>query len=152
MHRFDRSELMTRPAQAFVRRRGVGFQDVDAAGIVFFARVFEYVHDAYAALLAEAGHDLAKVLRDGAWAAPIRHAEADYLRPLRFGDDLEIAIIRAHLAPSELTLGTRIAVGDSAEPAALIQTVHTFVDRRTFQRTEVPDALRERIAQLVPPA
>lgn len=126
----------------------MAFQDVDAAGIVFFARIFEYAHDVYAGLLAEAGHDLAGVLRQAQWAAPIRHAEADYLRPLRFGDEFEIAIVRAHFAPSELTLGTRLAVGD--QPVALVQTVHTFVDRKSFERTEIPEALRQAIERLVP--
>lgn len=150
MHRFDRSELLARSEAAFARRRSVAFQDVDAAGIVFFARVLEYAHDAYVALLADAGHALAGVLAQGVWAAPIRHAEADYLRPLRFGDEIEIAIVRAHFGPDEMCLGTRIAAA-SGEPAALVQTLHTFVDRRTFQRTHVPPELVSAIARLVSP-
>jgi YbgC/YbaW family acyl-CoA thioester hydrolase len=149
MHRFDRAELVSRPEQAFARRRGVAFQDVDAAGIVFFGRIFEYAHDAYAELLAEAGHPLAAVLKEGVWAAPIRHAEADYLRPLRFGDEMDVAIVKAVFAPSELCLGTRIGAIGATEPAALVQTVHTFVDRRSFQRMPVPGDLQEAIIRLV---
>jgi YbgC/YbaW family acyl-CoA thioester hydrolase len=150
MHRFDRDELVGRPDEVFFRRRTVAFQDVDAAGIVFFARIFEYAHDAYVELLAEAGHALAAVLAAGSWAAPIRHAEADYLHPLRFGDELEVAIVRANLGPTELCVGTRIAVGTAGQPAALVQTVHTFVDRQSFQRTEIPVQLRDALTRLVP--
>lgn len=82
---FGREEL-----RAGVARWGwasqVRFQDVDAAGVVFFARYFDLVHDAYAAFLESRGHPLASMFATPAWILPLRHAEADYLRPLRLGD------------------------------------------------------------------
>ena len=43
---FTRSELLAAPA-GFTHHLPARFQDCDAAGIVFYARVFDYFHDAY---------------------------------------------------------------------------------------------------------
>ena len=60
MHRFDRDELKLSRPQAFVDRRAIRFQDIDAAGIIFYPRVLEMFHDAYAAFLTFAGSPLAE--------------------------------------------------------------------------------------------
>jgi acyl-CoA thioesterase FadM len=144
MFRFERDALRTATQRAFARERAIRFQDVDAAGIIFFARALELCHDLYVEMLGDLGHPLHRALK-GPWLTPIRHAEADYLRPLRFGDRVQIALVAAHLGPasppSEVTLGFRIATLPEDEPAIVAQSVHTFVTRERFERTPVPDAI-----------
>lgn len=142
MHRFDREELKLPRPQAFVDRRAIRFQDIDAAGIIFYPRVLEMFHDAYAAFLAFAGCPLPEVLKSGTWLAPVRHAEADYFKPLRFGDSVTVEICRAHLAETEATLGYRVARSDSNEVCVVGQVVHTFVERASFKRTPIPELVR----------
>jgi 1,4-dihydroxy-2-naphthoyl-CoA hydrolase len=142
MHRFDRDELKLSRLHAFVDNRLIRFQDVDAAGIIFYPRVLEMFHDVYVAFLAFAGAPLPEVLRTGTWIAPVRHAEADYFKPLRFGDAVAVEICRAHLSETEATLGYRIARADGGEVCVVGQVVHTFVDRATFKRTPIPDPVR----------
>ena len=147
MFRFDRDRLKLAPSSAFKVELAVRFQDVDAAGIIFYPRALELCHDAYVAFLEHVGLPLHEVLR-GPWLAPVRHAEADYLKPLRFGDKVEVALVGAHFEtmpnPTEVTLGFR--VGRGTEAAILVQTIHTFVERKTFQRTGVPDELKKALA------
>ena len=145
MHLFQRDVLRSEAAPPlFVHEYVVRFQDVDAAGVVFYPRILEYFHDAYVAFLASCGLPLPEVLSEGLWLAPIRHAEADYYRPLRFGQHMRIELILAHLGESEITLGYQISC--EGEPlCAAGQTVHTFVDPETFQRREVPGLLRARL-------
>jgi YbgC/YbaW family acyl-CoA thioester hydrolase len=141
MHRFERDELkLTRPS-AFVDLRVIRFQDIDAAGIIFYPRVLEMFHDAYGVFLARAGHPLPEVLRSETWIAPVRHAEADYFRPLRFGDPVRVEICRAHVAETETTLGYRIERTDTGELCVVGQVVHTFVDRASFRRIPIPEKL-----------
>lgn len=140
MHHFDKRELRDRSGSLFRWTMPVRFQDVDAAGIVFFARFADYVHDAYVALLDELGVGLATVLREKSWAAPIRHVELDYFAPLRFGDRVTIDLVAVHLEDTEVTLGWKLERAGNV--VAVAQTVHTFVDPGTFQRTAVPEALR----------
>jgi YbgC/YbaW family acyl-CoA thioester hydrolase len=148
MHRFDRDELKLSRPQAFVDQRAIRFQDIDAAGIIFYPRVLEMFHDTYAAFLAFAGAPLPEVLRSGSWLAPVRHAEADYFKPLRFGDPVTVEICRAHLAETEAVLGYRIARQDSGEVCVVGQVVHTFVERASFKRTPIPQGVRRALEQI----
>jgi 1,4-dihydroxy-2-naphthoyl-CoA hydrolase len=144
MFRFEREVLKNPRGGSFARERAVRFQDVDAAGIIFYPRALELCHDLYVDFLADAGHPLHTALK-GPWIAPIRHVEADYMKPLRFGDRVEVALVAAHLGPSapatEVTLGFRITTLPDRVPAIVAQSVHTFVTRETFQRTPVPEEL-----------
>jgi 1,4-dihydroxy-2-naphthoyl-CoA hydrolase len=126
--------------------RAVRFQDVDAAGIVFFARLFEYFHDTLVAWMDGAGMRLHDALKTGAWGAPLRHAEADFLRPLRFGDEIEVVVAAARLTGSELWAGFRIDRAD--EVCAVGTLVHVFLDMATFQRIPPPPEMTAAIAKL----
>jgi 1,4-dihydroxy-2-naphthoyl-CoA hydrolase len=148
MHRFDREELKRPNPAAFVDARAIRFQDIDAAGIIFYPRVLEMFHDAYGALLSAAGCPLSEVVRAGEWIAPVRHAEADYFKPLRFGDEVRVEIHRARCHDSEVTLGYRVVRTPGEEVCVVGQVVHTFVDCATFRRTVMPEQLRERLERL----
>ena len=116
------------------------FQDVDAAGLVFYARFFDYFHDAYVSFLRERGAPLEAALQDGSWVAPLRGAEAEYLRPLRFGDAIEVSIAEVRLEETEYTIGYRVVTG--GEAACVGRTRHVSVDPETFRRCRVPEPLR----------
>jgi 1,4-dihydroxy-2-naphthoyl-CoA hydrolase len=144
MFLFER-DVLKRAARAFKVEREVRFQDVDAAGVIFYPRLLEYFNDAYLSFLSSVGQPLHESLGRAPWVSPVRHAEADFLRPLRFGDAIEVALVGAALRPeeqpSEVTFGWRIARLVDGEPAAIGQVVHTFVDAKTFRRTPIPDTL-----------
>lgn len=120
--------------------RVVRFQDVDAAGIVFYARTFDYFHDAYVAFLRARGAPLERALRDGSWVAPLTRAEAEYLRPLRFGDAIEVVLVAVDLEETQYTVDYRIEL--DGEPACVGRTRHVSVDPATFRRAPVPELLR----------
>src|SRR3712207_4391936 len=104
MRPFERDELMN-AAPRFEHRMAVKFQDVDAAGIVFYPRILEYFHDAYVAWLASLGVERAKVLAAPSWAAPIRKVEAEFLRPVTFGDVVGVGVVALAADGSDLAVG-----------------------------------------------
>jgi 1,4-dihydroxy-2-naphthoyl-CoA hydrolase len=118
----------------------IRFQDVDAAGVVFYARLFDYFHDSYVVFLREHGHPLEQALATRAWAAPIKRAKAWFLRPLRFGDQVRTAIVASRVEGSDLLLGFRTEL-TKGEPAAIGLTHAVFVDLSTFERADPPRAL-----------
>jgi len=149
LNRFEKKSLILASEVATRTEVVVRFQDVDAAGIVFFARIFDYVHVAYEEFLSAVGHPLPKVLAERAWAAPLRHAEADYLEPCRFGDRLTVELVAAVVEESEISLGWRLSGPGAADrPKAVAQTVHTFVALPAFSRCPVPAEIAEKLAQL----
>ena len=78
---------------AFTYAYDVGFADVDAAGIVYYPRFFHCCHLALEALFRQTGptsyFDLIYKRKLG---LPIVHIEADYKRPLLYGDKVIIQV------------------------------------------------------------
>jgi acyl-CoA thioesterase FadM len=105
-------------------------------------------HDAYASFLTSAGAPLRDVMRADTWIAPVRHAEADYFKPLRLGDVVDVEIAHVHVAETETTLGYRVVRAESEEVCAVGQVVHTFVDRGTFKRIPIPERVRHALLRI----
>lgn len=145
---FTTQELLDAPPAAFGHPTEVRFQDVDGAAIVFYSRFFEYFHDAYAAFLRAHGISLAEVVRTGEWLAPLTHAEAEYVHPLKFGDSAVVEIVRARVGTSSLRVGYRIVMAGTRTPCTVGQTVHVMVDRATFRPVPVPEAVRRAFAAI----
>jgi 1,4-dihydroxy-2-naphthoyl-CoA hydrolase len=129
-------------------QRVVAFQEVDAAGIVFYARIFDYFHDAYVAFLRRRGAPLEDALRDGSWVAPLRRADAEYLRPLRFGDQIQVSIVHVEVEETEYRIGYRVE--SAAGVACAGATVHVSVDPDAFRRCPVPEVLRRALLGVDP--
>jgi YbgC/YbaW family acyl-CoA thioester hydrolase len=144
--RFDSHWLKEKPTGSFSVQRDVRLQEVDAAGIVFFARTFEYVSDTFAAFCKCHDVPLANALKQRRWAAPLRHVEADYLSPLRFGDRLDVALVGAHIEPTQVTLGYRLALVPDDVVTTLVQTLHVFVDPQTFERRQIPEKIERALS------
>jgi len=136
----------------FVHTMPVRFQDVDAAGIVFFSRLFDYFHDAYVSFLEHRGLGLPGVLLRAEWGLPLRHAEADFLVPLAFGDVVDVGLVRATWNESNLVIGYRATLrtstrGKTGAVAAVGCTHHVVVGggmekpRRVSPPTELVEAL-----------
>ena len=123
----------------------VGFDDVDHAGIVYYPRFFHYFHVAFEALmfsaLAPAGGYRA-LLDERRVGFPAVHAEADYKRPLRFGDRIVIEIAAEHVGLKSLTLRYNVLVRDSGEVAAEGRVTCAVVDLTIFRAIAMPDDLR----------
>jgi len=136
--RFSTEDLVQAPQVLHAEPRPIRFQDVDAAGIIYFARVLEYCHDAFLGLLRRAGIDLAAVLREGKWGMPLGHAEADYLGPMRFGDDVVVEIVRLDLGERSLHVGARVR-SPEGRVLAIGQAVHVCIDRVTFRSRALPE-------------
>lgn len=121
-------------------RRPVRFQDVDAAGIVFFPRILEYFHDAWLSFMGRRGYNLAAVLRDGEYGLPLGHAEADFLGPMRFGDDVVVEVVRFDPSERSFIVGFR-ARSIEGRVLAVGQAVHVCIDRSTFRSKALPQEL-----------
>ncbi|AUX22227.1 thioesterase [Sorangium cellulosum] len=137
---FSVDELKRTAARLAVERRSVRFQDVDAAGIVFYPRVLEYFSDAYMTALKERGVDLPGLIAGGGVKLPLVHAEADYLLPLRFGDAVEVEVLAPKLGDTSFTVGYRVTAAGGI--AAIGQTVHVCIDGARFTPRPIPDDLR----------
>jgi 1,4-dihydroxy-2-naphthoyl-CoA hydrolase len=130
-------------APKFSHLRSVRFQDIDAAGIVFYAKFFEIFHDVYVDWLAHNGIDLAKAIASASWLAPLIHAEADYKYPLRFGDHTSVEIAAIQAKERSITVEYVLRDAKTAEKIyAVGKTAHVFVDRTTMRPIPIPEEIR----------
>lgn len=138
---FSKQSIVAASEPLAVSEREVKFQEVDAAGTIYYAKTFEYFGDVYLDLLTSAGLDVPRMLAERALAAPIIHAEADYIAPLVFGDRVRVELVLAHLGATSTRYGYRVIKTNGAV-AAIGHTQHVWVDGQSFKPVPVPEPLR----------
>jgi YbgC/YbaW family acyl-CoA thioester hydrolase len=144
---FSRDVLLAVPKPIHSMKRRVRFQEVDAAGTIYYSRIFEYFGDVYVELLERDGLSVPKVMSQKEWFAPLVHAEADYLGPMRFGDTVEVAIAKVEAGKSSATIGYRISSSKDGRALAVGHTVHVFVDGATFRPCPIPADVRHALTR-----
>ncbi len=123
----------------FEYRFKVRLHDVDHAGAMFFARLFVHAHDAYESFMAHLGADLPGLVADG-MLLPVAHAAADYLSPMRHGEEFVVELSVERLGCTSFTVGYAFSGNDGA--GARATTVHVFVDPRERRPAPLPEGLR----------
>lgn len=124
----------------------VRFQDVDVAGVLFFGRIYDYLHLAYEEFWVSGGVDRAYFFAGAPWVVPIVHSEADYKVPIRHGDTIRVGIdvVKVGRASFELHYAVTGGGGESDLRVAA-RTVHAFALRASEGRlkpTAIPEELR----------
>jgi 1,4-dihydroxy-2-naphthoyl-CoA hydrolase len=120
----------------------VRFQDVDAAGVLFFGRIFDYCHHAYEELIESSDVDRAHYFAGAEYLVPIAHAEADYRSPIRVGERVVVAIDVTRVGRASFRLRYRVTGHSAEDLRAEVVTVHAFVDRATMRPISIPEPLR----------
>lgn len=121
----------------------VRFQDVDAAGVLFFGRIYDYCHQAYEELWVSEGIDRAWIFSGADFLIPIAHSEADYTAPLRHGERVDVRVDVTHVGRASFHLRYRVTgPGGEDDRRATVKTVHAFVARTTMRPIPIPEELR----------
>jgi len=127
----------------FVSDAVVRLQHTDAAGVMFFPRIYEFAHVAYEELLESIGEAIPQDMPGAAYIIPIVHSEADYRTSLRVGDRVRIEARVVRLRGRSFTMHYTISHPGDGAVAATVQTVHVVVDPKTHKARTMPDALRD---------
>src|SRR4030067_1880438 len=121
---------------AFHVKRKIHFYDCDAAGVLFFARIYELCHSAYEELIEDFN------LKEDYWnnedyIVPIIKSEASYHKPLKYGELVTIEIKVSQLKSSSFELNY-ICRNEKNEVTNKIRTVHVFVGKKDWKKRELP--------------
>ena len=129
----------------------VAFDDVDHAGIVYYPRFFHYFHLAFEELL------FTRLAEHGGYRAlidvrkigfPAVHCEADYQRPLRFGDRFAVDVTADELGDRSITLRYVVRAEHDGAQIAVGKVVSAVVDLTRFRAISIPADLRAIFAAL----
>jgi YbgC/YbaW family acyl-CoA thioester hydrolase len=137
---------------SFTHEQQVRFQDVDAGGVLFYGRIYDYIHVAYEEFWASEGVDRGVFFSGADYLIPVAHSEADYRTPIRHGERIRVRIEVTKVGRASFTMRHHVTGPDgSARVDAL--TVHAFVRKESMRPTAIPEPLRAILLRhLVPEA
>lgn len=128
---------------AYKTRVPVRFGDVDKAGIVYYPRIFHYLHiaqeDFFANYVGTAYHRLISEERIG---FPTVSDSTDFLKVLNYGDVLEIVVHISRVGQSSATFEFRVYKEGSVELLVRSSQVKVAVNMETWEKVEIPDKYR----------
>ena len=132
---------------AFKTQILVRFGDLDAAGIAYYPRLVNFLHEAFEDFFAgHVGKPYPEVFRSGL-AFPTVKVEVEFHAPVNYGDRVEIALAVERLGRSSVQLAYAASV--DGRPVFSARNVAVVVDMKTFRPVPLPDWLRERFAAAI---
>jgi YbgC/YbaW family acyl-CoA thioester hydrolase len=144
----------------FTARRRVAFVDTDMAGIMHFSNYFRFMEAVEHEFVKSLGFRAIMTDADPPLGWPRVHADCDFLRPLRFDDEVEIQLLvkgRTRRTVSYAFRFHRVAEAEAREEVArgtLVVACVTF-DGGAMRAVEIPPALADRLeiapADALPP-
>lgn len=131
----------------FVYRTKVRLKDTDATGVLYFSCLFNDAVEVFEEFLQDRGVPLKDWIASSI-GMPVVHAEADYLAPLRVGDEVEICLTVEELGSTSVAF--RYCFCDSKRNLEVgrVKMVHVVIDQKTGQPIPIPDSLKEILSPL----
>ena len=117
--------------------------DIDAAGVMFFAHYFRHAHDVYEAFMSEIDAGLPQLIEQRSML-PLVHSEADFRRPVRHGEKIEIILKLDRVGDTSFTVSYSF-LNQQGEKAARLQTTHVMLNPVAQQPMSLPEALRSEL-------
>ena len=132
------------PSDWLLLCRSVRFGETDAAGVMHFAQLLRWCHEAYEESLERFGIPSGSIFPSAGAsppvALPIVHCQADFRRPLVCGDPLAI-----QLEPLRLDLGcfeVRYRFRSHGDVVAEALTRHLAIQAEDRQRCSLPEPIQ----------
>jgi len=127
-------------------KRKITFYDCDAAGVLFFARIYELCHAAYEEMISSFN------LEEDYWnnedyIVPIIKSEASYHKPLKYGDTVSIEINVAQLKSSSFELNYTCR-NEKNETTNKLKTVHVCVAKKDWKKRQLPEKVYNELQKL----
>jgi YbgC/YbaW family acyl-CoA thioester hydrolase len=113
------------------------FFEVDRAGIVFFSRVFEFCHATYEELFMSIDCGVDRLIERDGLGMPLVHVEADFKRPMRMGEVLDIGVEVERLTARSIAFRYTLRGADAVVRATVLH-VHAFVAFDALAGGEAP--------------
>ena len=121
-------------------RRKAKFEEVDAAGIVFFAQFATYAHEAMEAFFDQVDGGYVRLITERRIGFPAVKLESEFMAPVRYGDELTIETTVAHLGNRSARFRYRMRCGERAV-AELLHTV-VITDLTAMKSIDMPADVR----------
>lgn len=122
----------------FSTKYKIAFSETDPGGILFFAEFFKIAHITYERFFESLELDRNYFL-DEEYILPIVHSSADYLSPVRFGDELKCEVHVGNIGKTSFELLYKLTNKDKT--ASKVMTKHVVVKKAQFEKSAIPNDL-----------
>lgn len=134
--------------KAFVTQLRVRFGDVDPAGIVYYPKIYDFLHQAFEEVWdVHVGKRYYHLVGEDRIGFPLVHSEVEFKHPLRFGDRPIVKVTCFRLGRSSLGLHYRFFVADVLCVDARMTTV--CVELEDLESKDMPDEFRLRFEAIM---
>lgn len=121
----------------------VNFYDADGAGILFFGNIFRIIHSAYEDFINK-GNFSRNYFSDEQYAIPIIHTGADYIKPIFPNSNIVVKVSLQEVKTSSFIFLYEI-YDEKDELLARCTTVHVFVEKMKWNKTNIPQEVRDHL-------
>ncbi len=129
--------------------RAIRFEDIDAAGVIFFANYLRYCHEAMEAFFGELEGGYPHLILERKLGFPSVHVEVNYRRPLRYGDSTLINLDVLSWGESSIRFRYAFSRVSDALPVANVEQVVVTTDLSTFAKLPIPQDIQRLVARHV---
>jgi 4-hydroxybenzoyl-CoA thioesterase len=127
----------------------VRFGDLDAAGIAYYPRLVNFLHESFEDFFAgHVGKPYPEVFRGGL-GFPTVKVEMEFLSPVHYGDHVDVLVRVERVGRS--SVGMRYTGSVGGRPVFDARTSAVVVDLRSFRPVPLPDWLRARFEAAMEP-
>lgn len=121
----------------------VRFGDLDAAGIAYYPRLVNFLHEAFEDFFrGHVGRPYPEVFREGL-GCPTVKLDMEFLSPVHYGDQVQMTVVVEEIRRSSVRIRYEGAV--EGRPVFRARNTVVMVEMKTFRATPVPDWLRARL-------
>lgn len=123
----------------------VYFEDTDAGGIVYYANYFKFAERARTEMLRHAGIESSAMMNDHGLAFAVRNLTAEYKKPARLDDLLEVRTTIEEIGGASMTGSQRVFRGDEE---LVYMTIRLVCMNEQEKATRIDGAIRDTLEQL----
>ncbi|MCL4417658.1 MAG: acyl-CoA thioesterase [Actinobacteria bacterium] len=131
----------------YIYKTNIKLYHTDAANLIFYSNLFNIAFECYEEFLAKVDFSIPKILNEGKVLIPIVHAEADFIKPIRLGDKIEIQMSLNSVGKSSYKLNYDFYSNN--ERVAHAKTTHVLVDASSHKPVKIPDKFLDDLKTLV---
>jgi acyl-CoA thioesterase FadM len=124
----------------------IRFEDADPAGVVFYPRAIALAHGVIEEMIGQSALGWAGGFASPTHAAPLRQAGAEFVRPMRPGENFTAKARVEKLGETSVTFGVGFYAEDGA-PAAQINTVHVLISKTTGRPAPLTPEIRAALGE-----
>lgn len=136
-------------SQPFCFRFRVRYSECDAQQVVFNARYADYVDLAMTEFMRALGCDYKQLMASGLDSQVVK-LTLEWLSPARFDDVLDVFVSLKHLGRTSYSLEATLCHADDKRDIVRAEGIYVMMTTEPFEKTPVPDHLRELLEKGAP--